>query len=158
MPVFLIEDQYQFILHHKVMFTEQDVDVAVSITEEAQPKYSSLRFCSFDRGFHSQANRKRLDELLDLNALPRKGRLSKAVRERESEEDFVEARCQHPVVESAINALDHRGLDRTRNYGAESFANTVVLSILASNMHRLGDLLRKRERERRRRKRLKLAA
>ena len=136
-PVCLIEDQYQFILllHHKVMFTEHDVNVAVPIIEEAQALLPDLRLCSFDRGFHSPGNRERLDELLELSALPRKGRLSQAERERERDEEFVEARRQHPAIESAINALDHRGLDRVRTHGKGGFARTVALSILASNMH-----------------------
>ncbi len=140
-PVCIVEDQHQFILHHKVMFTGQDVDVAVPIIEETRERYSDLRVCSFDRGFHSPENRERLDKLLVVNALPRKGRLNKADQALESEEEFVEARRQHPAVESAINALDHRGLDRVRTHGALGFARTVALSILASNFHQLGRLL-----------------
>ena len=45
-----------------------DVDVAVPMVEEAQALYPGLRACSFDRGFHSPANRVRLDALLDANA------------------------------------------------------------------------------------------
>ena len=56
----------------------------------------------------------RLDALLDVNALPGSGYLSKANRERESEEWFVSARRAHPAIESAINGLEHRGLDRVR--------------------------------------------
>ena len=71
-----------------------------------------LRACSFDRGFHSRDNRVRLDALLDVNALPGRGYLSRADREREEEESFVAARRAHPAIESAINGLEHRGLDR----------------------------------------------
>ena len=95
--------------------------------------------------------RVRLDELLDLNVLPRKGRLNRAERERESDEAFAAARRQHPAVESAINHLEHRGLDRVRTRGADGFARTVALSVLAANLHRLGRLLRQRERKRQRR-------
>ncbi len=47
--------------------------------------------------------------------MPRKGRLSKADRVRESGEAFRGARPAHASVESAINNLEHRGLDLT-NY------------------------------------------
>ena len=50
-PVALIEDQYQFILHHKVLWAGEDVDVAVSMVQEAQALYPALRACSFDRAF-----------------------------------------------------------------------------------------------------------
>ena len=150
-PVCVMEDQFQFILHHKILWSGSDVDLAAPMVEETQALHPDLRVCSFDQGFHSPANRVRLDELLDLNVLPRKGRLNRAERERESDEAFSGARRQHPAVESAINALEHRGLDRVRTRGAEGFARTVALSVLAANLHRLGQLLRQRERKRRRR-------
>ena len=96
----------------------------------------------------TRANRVRLDGLLDVNALPRKGRLNRAEREREEGEEFAATRRQHPAVESTINNLEHRGLDRVRSRGAEGIARTVALSVLAANLHRLG-LLVKRRRKRR---------
>ena len=148
-PVCVMEDQFQFILHHKILWAGGDVDLAAPMVEETQALHPDLRACSFDHGFHSPANRVRLDELLDLNVLPRKGRLNRAERERESDEAFAAARRQHPAVESAINALEHRGLDRVRTRGADGFARTVALSLLAANLHRLGQLLRERKRRRR---------
>ena len=89
------------------MFTEHDVNVAVPIIEEAQALHPHLILCSFDRGFHSSDNREPLDELMELNALPHKNRLSQADRERKTDVEFVVVRRQHPAIESAINALDH---------------------------------------------------
>ena len=150
-PVALIEDQHQFILHHRILWRGEDVDVAVSLVQQAQALYPALRACSFDRGFHSPANRLKLDALLDLNALPKQGRLSRADREREEAEGFVAARQAHPAIESAINGLEHRGLDRVRSHGADGFARAVALSVLAANLHRIGLLLQQRERKRGRR-------
>ncbi len=62
-------------------------------------------------------------------------------------------RRRHPAVESAINGLEHRGLNRVRTHGAEGFARTVALAVLAANLHRLGLLL-----VRKRHQRLKRAA
>ena len=76
--------------------------------------------------------------------------LSRADREREEEESFVAARRAHPAIESAINGLEHRGLDRVRSHGADGFARTVALSVLAANLHRIGLILQKRERKRQR--------
>ena len=146
-PVCIMEDPYQFILHHEIMWTGSDVDFAVpmvEITEELFPDFCAV---SFDRGFHSPANRARLDELLVDNVLPKKGRLSKADREREQGETFVAMRRQHPAVESAINNLEHRGLDRVRSKGRKGFARTVALAVVALNVHRLGCVLRQQTRE-----------
>ena len=156
-PVCVVEDQFQFILHHKILWEGSDTDIAVSIINETQALHRDLRVCSFDRGFHSPGNRGQLDAMLDLNALPRKGRLSVAEREREEAQPFAEARRQHPAVESAINHLERRGLDRVRSHGADGFAHTVALSILAANLHRIGLLVRRRMREAERRRRRRAA-
>ena len=124
---------------------------AVPMVEAAQAQYPDLRAVSFDRGFHSPENRIRLDDLLETNALPKKGYLNKAEREREQEEAFIAMRGQHPAVESAINNLEHRGLDRVRAHGADGFARMVALSVVALNLHRIGLLLRRQARKRRRR-------
>ena len=121
-PVCVVEDQHRFVLHHEVMWKGSDVDVAVPMIRETQKRYPTLKACSFDRGFHSPGNRVGLDRLLERNALPGKGKLSKANREREAAAAFREARRQHPAVESAINHLEHHGLDRVRSRGADAGA------------------------------------
>ena len=150
-PVCILEDQHGFILHHRVLWEGGDVNHAVPMVEAAQAQYPDLRAVSFDRGFHSPENRIRLDDLLETNALPKKGYLNKAEREREQEEAFIAMRGQHPAVESAINNLEHRGLDRVRAHGADGFARMVALSVVALNLHRIGLLLRRQARKRRRR-------
>ncbi len=145
-PVRLLEDRHGFLLHHSVMWEGSDVDVAVPMVEEARARFPDLSVVSFDRGLHSPPDRLRPAGMLELNAMPRKGRLSKADRVRESGEAFREARRAHAAVESAINNLEHRGLDRVRSHGKKGFARTVALAVLAANVHRLGLMLRARER------------
>jgi hypothetical protein len=159
----VLEDQHQFILHHRILWNETDDQVAVTMVKDTQARFSDLNQCSFDRAFHSPANRRALDDLLEYNILPKKGRLSQADHHREYSEPFLNARRQHSAVESCINALEHRGLDRCRAYGKTGFERTVALSVVAYNLHRLGAILQKRDKARlikqaRREARLRLAA
>ena len=147
-PVCIVECQYQFVLHYEIMWDGNDVDFAVPMIVTTKELFPDFCAASFDRGFHSQANLARLDELLVDNVLPKKGRLSKADRDREQGETFAAMRRQHPAVESAINNLEHRGLDRVRSKGREGFARTVALSVVALNVDRLGRLLRQQARGR----------
>ncbi len=78
--------------------------------------------------------------------MPRKGRLSKADRVRESGEAFRGARRAHAAGGSAISNLEHRGLDRVRSHGKEGFARTVALAVPAANVHRPGLMPPARER------------
>ena len=141
-PVSIVEDQHQFILTYQVMWQEQDVSVAVPLLEATKKQFPDLFGCSFDKGFHSPENQKKLPEIISEVTLPKKGKHSKAELKRETTEAFQKARKQHPAVESAINHLEHRGLDRVYSYGVEGFKRTVALAILSANLYRLGSLVR----------------
>ena len=147
-PVCVVEDGNGFVLDHEIMWTGGDTDVAVPLVRRCLKAVPELRGCSFDRGFHSPSNRKALDDLLELNALPKKGGKSAAEREREAEPAFAAARRKHSGVESTINNPEHRGLDKVRRRGADGFELAVGLSVVAPDIHRLGLNLRERERMR----------
>ena len=157
-PVCVVEDEHQFVLNHRVMWSEEDVELLPGIIEETQERYPELEGCSFDKGFWSPQALADMETILKNAALPKKGRLTKADRKRESGEAFREARRKHPGVESAINNLEQRGLDRVREKSKAGFARMVALSILAANVHRVGVIVRDRERERLKKRRLKRAA
>jgi len=161
--VCVLEDQHQFILQHRVMWKETDDKVAVAMIEDGQRAFPALKQCSFDKGFHSPKNHVDLSKLLDLTVLPKKGRLNQVDKDREDSEEFRAARRQHSAVESCINNLEVRGLNLCRSYGRDGFERHVALSVVASNLHRVGLLLQRNARkalkkEQRRDERLKLAA
>jgi IS5 family transposase len=147
LKVCIVEDQYQFILHHRVMQAEQDVDVAVPMMEEIKRKHPNFDGCSFDKGFHSPGNQAALPKIIPHVVLPPKGRLSAVLKEQEEYSQFKAARRQHSAVESAINALEHHGLDRCPDRGIEGFKRYVSLAVLSRNLQRLGAILTQKERE-----------
>ena len=49
------------------------MEVAQPLVAQTQALYPSLAGCSFDKGYHSRANREQLDTMLKVNALPQKG-------------------------------------------------------------------------------------
>ena len=159
--VCVLEDQYQFVLQHQVMWQQTDDKVAVSMVAQAQQRFPDLKQCSFDKGFHSPANQRALGELLEHVVLPKKGRLSAADKEREYSDTFRTARMQHPAIESCINNLEQRGLDRCRSHGTQGFERHVALAMIACNLHRIGLVLQRREKaklERAKRRKLKKLA
>ena len=145
--VCILEDQYHFILHHQVMQKQTDEQVAVPMVKETQTRFPNLTVCSFDQGFHSPDNQTELADLLELAVLPRKGRLSIEEQTRQNAEDFVQARCQHAAVESAINALEVHGLDRCPDHGLPAFKRYVALAVVARNIQLLGRYLGQQEKE-----------
>jgi hypothetical protein len=145
LKVCILEDQYQFILHHKVMQQLSDDQVAVEMVVQAKKRFPSLAVCSFDKGFHSKDNQEALKGTLELVVLPRKGKLSRQAKEIESAPEFVRARRAHSAVESAINGLEVHGLDVCLDHGIEGFKRYVAWAVLARNIHRIGAILWQQE-------------
>lgn len=150
--VCIVEDQFGFILTHRVMQKEQDKDIAFPIIQEVKNKFPNLNSVSFDKGFHSkndnngENNRTRIETLLNVKAfLPKKGKKNKVEAARESTEEFVKSRKQHPAVESGINALESHGLDRCPDRGEVHYKRYVAMGIMAANIHKLGAILVKKE-------------
>jgi hypothetical protein len=153
--VCIVKDQFGFILHHRVMENETDDKVAVPIIEEALARFPNIYGCSFDKGFHSPDNQKKLAELLNRVYLPRKGRLSAMNKAIEQSPEFKQARRQHSSVESSINALENSGLDRCRDHGIDGFKRYVGLGILARNFQIIGHAIQQKELKKEQRQRTK---
>lgn len=151
--VCVVESSDRFILHHRVMENETDDQIAVPITRETKERFPMLRSCSYDKGFHSPQNQQDLRKELDFVVLPKKGGRNPEEKAHESTERFGDLRRKHSAVESAINALEHTGLDRCKDYGLEGFKRYVALSIVARNIHRLGYILQQQELEKKMRQR-----
>jgi transposase, IS5 family len=143
--VCILEDQYGYILHHRVMQGETDKTIAVAMVEETQTRFPALKQCSFDEGFYTPENQKALRRLLAVSVLPQKGRLPLEEAAFESSDVFVVARRQHAAVESAINALEVHGLDRCPDHGIDGFERYVALAVLARNIQLLGVHLKKKK-------------
>lgn len=139
--VAISEDQYGFILTHRVMQGETDDQVAVALVEDLAKRYPSITSASLDKGFHSPANQRQLADIIDFPVLPKKGKRSQAELEREHSARFRRLRRRHSAVESAINALEVHGLDRCPDHGIDGFKRYVALAVVARNLHRLGAIL-----------------
>ena len=138
-------DQYGFILGHKVMEHEQDVEIAVPFVKELVQKYD-IDSASFDKGFWSPSNFTELKELVDNVVLPKKGKLNKDEKERQSTKKFKALRKYHSAVESDINCLEHHGLNKCPDKGIKNFRKYTALGVLAHSLHKLGNILLEQDR------------
>ena len=146
--VLVSEDQYGFILSHRVMVRETDDQVAVPVVEDLAKRFPNLHSVSLDKGFHSPANQRRLAEVVPLPVLPKKGKCNATEAAREADPEFRRLRRRHSAVESAINALEAHGLDRCPDHGLDGFKRYVALAVVGRNLHRLGGFLLAAEAER----------
>ena len=145
--VCVLQDQFGFTLHHQVMEQKTDDQVAVSMALGAKVRFPSMKQVSFDKGFWSTANYEQLVPQFERIILPKKGRRNAQEKAREDYLEFKRAKRKHSAVESDINALEHHGLDKYPDHGIDGFKRYVAVSVLASNVHRLGNLLFQNELE-----------
>ena len=139
--VCVMEDQYGFILHHKIMQNISDCEIAVDMVKETQKMFPDVSVCSFDKGFYSKSNKEELDKLLDNCVIPKKGKLSELDKHIEAGEEFKQYRRMHSAVESAINAIEVHGLDKCPDHGINRFKCYVALAVVARNIQKIGSII-----------------
>ena len=143
-------NQYQYIVDYKILQGEKDATQVASLTERITQKYKDqpIHSHSFDKGYWSGENLRILqDSKIENAVLPKRGNHTKADKEREGSKVFKRLRNQHSAVESNINMLEHHGLNRCRDKGMVGFKRCVGLSVLAYNLHIMGNSLQAIEKE-----------
>lgn len=141
-------DQYQFIVDYKVMEKQKDPSQVSSLCERIKNTFAGKKVYShsFDKGFWSKDNLTTLqDAAIEQAILPKKGRHTQEDKVRESGTTFKKLRNAHSAVESNINMLEHHGLNRCMDKGLPNYKRYVGLSILAYNLHILGNALKAKE-------------
>lgn len=137
-------DQYQLIVDYKIMKGEKDAAQIAPLKQRIQQHYSGKKISShsFDKGFYSQVNLDSLQQDYTLQAvLPKRGRHNKEDKQREGTKSFKKLRRAHSAVESNINMLEHHGLNRCVDKGLAGYKRNVGLSVLAYNLHIIGNHL-----------------
>ncbi|MDF1574240.1 MAG: transposase [Bacteroidales bacterium] len=141
-------DQYHLIVDYRIMENHSDSEVVKPIVEDMTEKYN-LRSWSFDKGYWHKDNKALLEEHVERVVMPKKGKPNKQEKEEEGHRQFKLLRNKHSAVESNINELENRGLDRCPDRGYMHFKRYVGLAISAYNLRRIGQKLieiqRKRE-------------
>jgi IS5 family transposase len=151
------EDQYGFILNHRVMQQQTDDQIAVPLVEDIAKHFPAVKSVSMDKGFHSPENQRRLAEVIEFPVVPKKGKRSQERLDHERSPRFVRLRHCHSAVESAINALEVHGLDICPDHGIDGFKRYVALAVVGRNLHRLGAILLEQEAEQERRRKRRAA-
>jgi IS5 family transposase len=133
-------DQYNLIVDYRVMENQSDVEMVKPITEDLIKLYR-IRSWSFDKGFWHKENKAMLEKHVEKVVMPKKGKCNKLEQEEEGHRSFKLLRNQHSAVESNINELECRGLDRCPDRGYMHFRRYIGLSVAAYNLRRIGQEL-----------------
>jgi len=146
--VLITTDQNHLIVDYKVLEKQQDVVQIEPLCKRLKKLYpeTKIKSHSVDKGFYSKNNKEIMETLVENVVMPKKGKLNKLEALQEGSEEFKKIRNAHSAVESNINMLEHHGLNRCPDKGLNGLKRYVGLSVLAYNLHIIGNHLIAKER------------
>jgi hypothetical protein len=136
--VSITSDQYHLILLWKVMDREQDREIVIEIADEILNKYKLIESMSFDKGHWNADNRSLLELVIPHVILPKLGKRTTEETEKEENKTFKRLKNTHSAIESNINELEHRGLDRCPNRSYDHYKTYIALGVCAYNLKKIG--------------------
>jgi hypothetical protein len=130
-------DHYHLIIDWQVAEHQADNHLTLPIAERICSKYP-VQSLSVDRGFSDKEDKQLLQALIPEVIMPKKGNRNQEERALEEAPAFKRLNNQHSAVESNINELEHRGLDRCPDRTLHNFHRYVGLAVTAYNLHKIG--------------------
>jgi hypothetical protein len=138
-------DQYNLIVDYNIMENEQDRDIVIELKNRLLQKYQ-IDIWSFDKGFWRKENKESLQLEIPKVIMQKLGTRNKAEEKEETSASFRRSKNQHSAIESNINELEHRGLNRCPDRGFEHFVKYIGLSVNAYNLKKIGREILKQQR------------
>jgi hypothetical protein len=139
-------DQFDLIIDYQIMEHEQDRDIVIALADRLLAKYK-IDSWSFDKGYWGKENKQLLQLEIPKVIMPKLGKRNKQEEAEEASRPFRRLKNKHSTIESNINELEHRGLDRCPDRGYPHFKNYISLGICAYNLKKIGAKLLEEERE-----------
>jgi len=133
-------DQFNMIVNYQIMEKQADSEIVPELAERIFSKYT-VKSWTFDKGFWHKKNKAILLENVENLVLPKKGKCNKAEFAEEHKPMFKRLRHKHSAVESNINELEHRGLDKCPDKGYRNFKRYIGLAVCAYNLRKIGEQL-----------------
>jgi hypothetical protein len=142
--VLIATDQFNFIIYHQVLENIVDVQVTQDLATKLVERFTEgIESLSLDKGFYSKKNKEFIQKIIPTTVMPKKGKRNKTETQQEHEARFIKLRNAHSAVESNINQLEHNGLGRCPDRGIKNFKRYTALSVLAYNLHKMGEYITK---------------
>ncbi len=137
-------DQFGLIVDYQLMHDQQDRDIVIKLADRLLIKYNIFSW-SFDKGYWRNENKELLELEIPNVLMPKLGRRNKAEEAEENSHPFKRLKNKHSAIESNINELEHRGLDRCPDRGLFHYKRYVSLGVCAYNLKKIGREILKQE-------------
>ncbi len=135
--VAITTDQFHLIVDYRVMEHQADSEIVKTVADDIMAQYKIYSW-SFDKGFWKKDNHEYLKTSVSKVIMPKKGKRNKTEEAEEKHPIFKKLRHKHSAIESNINELENRGLNRCPDKGFANFKRYVGLAVCAYNLRRIG--------------------
>jgi hypothetical protein len=139
-------DQYNLIVDFQLMDEEQDRDIVIELYDRLSKKYKIASW-SFDKGYWRRESKENLQQTIQKVVMPKLGKRNKAEEKEETSYSFKNLKNKHSAIESNINELENRGLNRCPDRGIQHFKRYISLAVCAYNLKKIGRQILKLQRE-----------
>ncbi len=147
-------DQYNLIVDDEIMTGQQDRDVVIDLADRMLSKGYNIGSWSFDKGYWRRENKELLSLEINKVIMPKLGKRTKSEEVEESSPGFKKLKNKHSAIESNINELEHRGLNKCPDKGYGHFKRYVQAAICAYNLKKIGKEMRRQEKVKQARKKV----
>ena len=141
----ITSDESDLIVDYQLLNQQQDRDVVIELADRLLPRFKVASW-SFDKGYWSKENKALLQLEVPHVIMPKLGKRNKSEESEESARSYKLLKNKHSGIESNINELEHRGLDRCPDRGENNYKTYVGLAICAYNLKKIGRQILQEER------------
>lgn len=138
-------DQFNLIVDYHIMDEEQDRDIVIALADRLLSLYR-IQSWSFDKGYWRKDNKQLLQTEVPQVIMPKLGKRTVVEKEEEHGRSFKKLKNKHSAIESNINELENRGLDRCPDRSLKNFTRYIGLGVCAYNLKKIGAEILKQQR------------
>jgi len=139
-------DQYNLIIDFQILDNEQDRQMVEELVKRLL-EYYTIKSWSFDKGYWTKENKELLSRHVSQVIMPKLGKRNKQEEQEETSRQFKRLKNKHSAIESNINELENRGLDRCPDRGIDHFTRYISLGVTAYNLKKIGRQILEKERQ-----------
>ena len=139
-------DQWGLIVDYQIMEHQQDRDIVIAIADRILPKFKVSSW-SFDKGYWNKETKELLQLEVENVVMPKLGKRNKAEEVEEHSKTYKGLKNNHSAIESNINELEHRGLDRCPDRGYKHFKRYIGIAVCSYNLKKIGKQILKNQQQ-----------
>jgi transposase, IS5 family len=154
----ILTDQFNLIVDYELLDNEGEREGIKKIMLRIQD-FWKIKSLSLDKGFWKKEIKEDFEKTIEYVIMSKPGKKTEDEKLREEKDNtYKKLLKRHSVIESNINELENRGLDRCPDRSFKHFKRYISIGICAYNLHKIGNEILKQKQEKVKKEKAKKAA